>query len=347
MAMVVAYYVFIAADRYVSEVSLSVSSTDGSSAVSATGLESLIGITPNSKEDALHLKEYVHSLDMLKILDEKINLRSIYESQKLDLFFRLFANTDQEKYLEYYRSRVEVYYDEVSGLLNVKVEGFSPDDALLISSTILAESERFINELSHKISREQMKFAEDELIKAKQRYQDAKNELISFQNKYGVFNPEAQAEAKANFITEIEVKISQKETELNTNLSYLNDSAPSIIALKSEIASLKSQLKKEIAKVASTNSDKKLNDLASRFKDLFLQAGFAEDIYKTALTSVEKTRIEASRKVKQLVVIQTPSKPQTAIYPEKIYNIVTIFIILSMAFGVFRLVKAIVEEHRY
>nr|WP_277934057.1 capsule biosynthesis protein [Campylobacter hyointestinalis] len=347
MVAVIFYYTFIAADRYVSEVSLTVKSTDGTSQAAISGIESLIGIPSSSTEDTKHLQEYIKSFDMLQKLDEKINLRSLYEKQKLDLFFRIYPSTSKESYLEYYRSRIHLLFDDTTKLLNVAIEGFSPEDARLISTTILEESERFINELSHKISREQMQFAEIELSKAKQKYQEAKQELIIFQNEYGVLDPQTQAQEKANYITEIEIAISKKETELGAMLSYLNEYAPQVIALKSELDALKNQLKKESIKVASSDSNKKLNDLVSKFQDLSLQLKFAEDVYKTALTSVEKARIEASRKVKQLVVIQSPSVPETAIYPQKIYNTITIFIILSLLFGIGRLIKAIIEEHRY
>ncbi|MGI7708704.1 capsule biosynthesis protein, partial [Campylobacter coli] len=38
---------------------------------------------------------------------------------------------------------------------------------------------------------------------------------------------------------------------------------------------------------------------------------------------------------------------QSAKYPEKIYNILTAFIVLSLIFGVIKFVKMIIEEHKY
>lgn len=346
MVFVVLYYLFIAADRYVSEVYLGVQSSNSKSS-GTDALSSLIGVPPSSKEDVMHVKEYIHSLDMLNILNDHINLRYLYEKQTLDPFFRLYSNMNQESYHNYYKNRIDLSYDEATGLLKMKVEGFEPSDAQLIATEVLQEVDRFINELSHKISREQMAFSEDELIKAKERFQIAKNNLIEFQNRYGMFDPQNQAEAKAKLGLEIEAKIAQKETELATMLSYLNDSAPQVVALRAEISALKNQLVKESAKVASKESKSKLNELASKYQDLAIEAVFSEDAYKIALNAVEQNRIEANKKAKQLLVIQKPSLPQSAIYPEKIYNIVTIFLILSLLYGIGRLIKDIVEEHKY
>nr|WP_236845217.1 capsule biosynthesis protein [Campylobacter sp. P0222] len=347
MIVVIFYYTFIAADRYVSNVSLSVKSTDGGSPISLSGIESLVGVASSSTEDIKLLQEYIKSFDMLQKLDEKINLRSLYEKQKLDLFFRIYSSTSKESYLKYYRDRIHILFDDTTGLLNVAVEGFSPEDARNISAAILEECERFINEISHNIAREQLRFAQGELESAKQKYKDAKNELLAFQNEYGVFDPQSLAKTKAGFITEIELQISKKETELNTMRSYLNDNAPEIAALKAELRAHREQLEKERRKVASNASQDKLNDVVAQFEALYLNLSFAEDVYKTAITAVETTRIEIGRKAKQVVVIQSPYVPDSAAYPNKMYNIITIFVILTLIFGVVRLVRAIIDEHRY
>ena len=347
MIVVIFYYTFIAADRYVSNVSLSVKSTDGSSPISLSGIESLVGVASSSTEDIKLLREYIKSFDMLQKLDEKINLRSLYEKQKIDLFFRIYSSTSKESYLKYYRDRIHILFDDATGLLNVAVESFSPEDARIISAAILEESESFINEISHNIAREQLRFAHGELESAKQKYKDTKNELLAFKNEYGVFDPQSLAKTKAGFITEIELQISKKETELNTMRSYLNDNAPEIVALKAELRAHKEQLEKEKSKVASNASQDKLNDVVAQFEALYLNLSFAEDVYKTAITAVETTRIEIGRKAKQVVVIQSPYVPDSAAYPNKMYNIITIFVILTLIFGVVRLVRAIIDEHRY
>ena len=117
--------------------------------------------------------------------------------------------------------------------------------------------------------------------------------------------------------------------------------------LKSEINALKKQLAKETSKIVSSSNSKRLNDLAARFQDLTIEAQFAQDAYTVALTSIETTRIESSRKIKQLVVIQNASEPQDPEYPKKIYNILTIFVLLSAIYGIVKLIAMIIEEHKY
>lgn len=344
---VIFYYIFIAANRYVSESVLSVKSTTQDSGIT-TGLASLLTNNSISSEDINYLKSYIHSLDMLNILEEKIQIKELYQKQKLDFFYSISGSANQEEFLKYYQNRVKISNDSTAnGILKVEVEGFDPQSAHLIATTIVKESEKFINEISHKIAREQMRFAEEELLQFKNRYQQAKDELLAFQNKYGVFDPLKQAESALGLIGKLESNIAAKEAELLMMQSYINDSAPQIITIKSEIMALKKQLQKEKSKIASGATSQKLNDLAAKFQDLTIEAGFAESAYKAALKAYETARIEALRKIKQVVVVQSPSLPQSAKYPESIYNTLTAFMILSLIFGIVKFIRMIIEEHRY
>lgn len=346
MSLAIMYYTFISANRYVSESVVTVRKANSGISESG-GLAMLAGFAPSSHEDNLFLREYIHSLDMLKVLDTKLAVRKAYEAQTRDPFFRLYSWMTQEWYLEYYRNRVEVVFDSITGLLYIRVEAFTPQQAQAINQAILSESERFVNELSHKMSREQMAFAEEELKKAKERYALSKGSLLAFQNKHGVFDPMAQAQAKASISEELEATVTKKEAELGAMLSYLQESAPQVIALRAEISALKTQTAKEKSRVISNSNGEKLNDLAARYQDLVIEAGFAEDIYKVALASVEKTRIEASQKIKQLAVIQTPILPEIAEYPRRLYNLATAFILLLLLAGILQLVKVTIEDHKY
>jgi capsular polysaccharide transport system permease protein len=347
MVLIIIYYIFFAANRYVSESVVTVRQANNSAVSAASGLALLAGVSPSSREDVLFLREYIHSLDMLKILDKKLGVRKSYEAQTSDPFFRLYGWMSQESFLWYYRNRVEVVYDDMTGLLRIRAEGFTAEQAKAINEAILSESERFVNEMSHRMSREQMTFAEEELKIEKERYALDKNALLAFQDTHGVFDPVAQAQAKASLFEELDSTIAKKEAELGAMLSYLQESAPQVVALRSEITALKIQAQKEKGKIASGTAGEKLNSLASRYQDLVIEAGFAEDAYKVALASVEKTRIAASQKIKELAVIQSPILPETAEYPKRLYNLISILIFLLLLAGIIRLIKATIEDHKY
>lgn len=345
MALAAVYYLFLAADRYVSESVISVKQSGDVVASPASGLAAMFGATPPSREDTLYLQEYIRSLDMLKHLEARLQLRKAYEAEHLDPIFRLYAGTSQEWLHWYFDRRVELVFDDLSGLLKVRVQAFDPGFAQAVNQEILAQSERFVNEVSHRMAREQMAFAEAELLKARERYQAAKARLVAFQNKHKLLDPLAQAQAQATLATQLEAELAQKETELKTLLGYLQEDAYQVVSARQQIAAIKSQLEQERAKVASGQGGR-LNTLAAEFQSLTLDVGFAEDAYKAALSAVETTRIEASRKLKSLVVVSSPGRPEVAEYPQRFYNLVTLLLGLTLFYGVVRLVIATIQDHR-
>jgi capsular polysaccharide transport system permease protein len=346
MVIAALYYAAIAADRYVSESMISVRQSGDVATAAASGIATLLtGSNPQSREETLYLKEYIHSMDMLRHLDARFNLREAYGAEKLDPIYRLWGGTSQEWFHEYYRNRVEVLYDDINGLLTVRVEGFEPAFAHAVNVEILAQSERFVNEISHRLARDQLAFAESELRKAGERLRDAKAGLLSFQNKHGVFDPLAQAQAAATLSTQLTAEIAHKEAELKAMLGYIQESAPQAEALRNQIAALKAQTQLEQQKVASGNGGR-LNKLAADYQNLVLEAGFAEEAYKAALAAVETTRIEASRKIKSVAVIESPVTPETAIYPRRIYNLITLLVALVLLYGIVSLTIATIKDHR-
>ena len=346
VALAVIYFTVFAADRYVSESIVTVRQANHDTAALPGTALLLAGITPPAREDNLYLRQYIHSLDLLKKLDAELGLRAHYEAETLDPFFRLWGGTSQEWFLEYYRSRVEVLFDEIAGLLTVRVQGFEPEFAQKLNAAILRDSEAFVNAYSQRMAREQMQFAEGELDRAAQRLQAAKTEVLAFQTKYKLLDPTAEAQASGALVAELQASLARQETELRALRSYLNEDSFQVQALRNQVDAIRKQLESERSRATNGQRDVRLNEQAARFQDLLLRAGFAEDAYKLALAAVENARIDASRKVKSLVVIESPHQPEEAIYPRRLYNLITLFIVCCLLYGVTRLVVATIREHQ-
>ncbi len=78
---------------------------------------------------------------------------------------------------------------------------------------MLKESERFINELSHQIARDQQAFAEGELEKARHRLDASKSALLAFQNRNQMLDPQASAVAASSAVNNLTEQKIRLETE--------------------------------------------------------------------------------------------------------------------------------------
>lgn len=340
------YYLFIVSDRYVSEAKLSVKQTGEENGASLPVLGFFSGGNSLVKEDNIFLKEYIHSFDMLDYLDRSLDLRMSYQEKNIDFISRLSPKASREDFLDYYRRHVDVYYDESSSVITLKVQAFDPNFARQVNQAIIEESERFINAISHKIATEQMLFIEDELAKAKDRLQASTGKMLSFQDKYHVIDPVEQAKATAAFITQMESNLAASEAEIRNLMTYLNEDSYQVIAMKNKIESLRQQIIKEKVRIASSGNNNRLNEISAKFSDIQIDVDFLTDIYKTSLTAMEKTRIDAAKKLKNLVVIASANLPEEAAYPRKAYILTIIFIALNLVFGISRLIIAIIKEHK-
>ena len=179
----------------------------------------------------------------------------------------------------------------------------------------------------------------------KQRLKDLTAQLVAFQNETGMLSVSEQGAALNSIMNELQAELVRNQTELQTLTSYLNNSSPQVVALKQRIDALQKQLNAEQTRL--TDSDAiTLNDLAARQQELQLDLDLATRAYSSALVALESARTEASRKLKQLVVVSSPHLSEEAKYPRVAYTLTNILLILLAVYALVRMIRATVREHR-
>ncbi len=347
MILALVYYSLLALDRYVSTAQVAVRQVGNNETPQMPGLAVMLsGLNPTSREETLYLREFLTSQDMLNVLQQKLDWSTHYAGRWQDPFYWLSNNAQREDLLEYYRRIVSAHFDEQTGLLSVSVQAFDPRFAEEVLKIMLGESERFVNELSHRMAREQMAFAQSELAKARTVYEDRREDMLKFQSTNNLLDAEATAKARAEIIAELEANLTKERTTLKGLSGTLNADTPQIRQQRNRISALEQQLASEIQRLVSQKGGDKLNVVASRYRNLTIDAAIAEEAYKFAVSSVESARIEASKKLRSLVTVVSPNLPDRATYPDRIYNLVTLLIALMLFYGIARFVIATIEDHR-
>ncbi|MDH2050035.1 ABC transporter permease [Achromobacter marplatensis] len=347
MILALVYYSLLALDRYVSTAQVAVRQVGNNETPQMPGLAVMLsGLNPTSREETLYLREFLTSQDMLNVLQQKLDWSTHYAGRWRDPIYWLSNNAQREDLLEYYRRIVSAHFDEQTGLLSVSVQAFDPRFAEEVLKIMLGESERFVNELSHRMAREQMAFAQSELAKARTAYEDRREDMLKFQSTNNLLDAEATAKARAEIIAELEANLTKERTTLKGLSSTLNADTPQIRQQRNRINALEQQLASEIQRLVSQKGGDKLNVVASRYRNLTIDAAIAEEAYKFAVSSVESARIEASKKLRSLVTVVSPNLPDRAVYPERIYNLITLLLALVLLYGIVRFVIATVEDHR-
>lgn len=342
---VTVYWQWLAADRYVSEARVVLQRSDLSSG-QVTDIASLIGgPAGGSRSDQLWLRDHLLSVDMLREAEAALQLRAHY-SQRGDWFTRLWsADEPLELFHEYFQKRITVELDEFAGVLSIEVQAYTPQMAHALAAFLLERGEQAMNRMGHALAEEQVHFLEQQVATLGTRVQATRMAVMDFQNKRGLVSPTATTENLAAVVGRLEAQLSELQTRRRALIGYLQPSAPNVVELDLQIAAVEKQMQQERDRLAAP-AGKRLNAAVEEFQRLELEAQFAQDIFKTALVALEKGRVEATRTLKKLTVLQSPVMPEYPLRPRRHYNTVVYSIVILLLAGVAHLLLAIVRDHQ-
>ena len=342
------YWGLLASDRYVSEAHVIIARTDATSSGQNGGMVGSIGNSNSTEFLAyqLWLRDYLLSVDMMDFLNNKLNLRAHYSDWHRDPLSRLwFEDSSLETFHSYYLSRVSAELDNNSGALIIQAQAYTPQMAHDIAAMLVEKGEAYMNSMAQNMAEQQISFLEKQVNILKERSIQARQSVLSFQDRKGIVSPVTTATSIDTAINSLDAQRTALEASRNALLSYLMPNNPSVLVLDQQIAGIEKQINAERARLASPKG-KTLNEMADEFQQLEMNAESIEDTYKSALSALETGRIEAALTMRKVFVLQSPTMPQYPLEPRRIYNIAVFIIIMFLIAGVVHLIAAIIRDHQ-
>lgn len=339
------YQCFWASERFESQAQIIVQQPDSLSTMDPSlALLSGMGVTAGGSDTEL-VKAYINSNDMLTYLNSELDLRSHYGNSSIDYFSRVHADDSKESYLQFYKKHIKVNINDKSGVITVFSQAFDADFAHKLTQKIVERSEWYINSIGHQLAEAQLTFIKGEHQLVEDKLQDAQTKLLMFQQKYNLLDPKAEGLAMQQITYTLEGQIAAKQTELKTLKSVMSNKAPQVKLLENELKALLSQLKTERSKLAQ-NSDEEIpvSEILSRFTNYQIKMELALKSYTSSQVSLEKSRIEAYRQIKYLIVVESATLPEENKYPTSFYNISLFLLLLSISFGIGKIIFVTVKE---
>lgn len=344
----VPYWLFFASDRYVSNAIVLVQRTDQVSGAQISVPPSIAGLAGAGNLDSadqLLLTQYLLSLDMLKKLDTAFDLRSHFSGWSHDPISRmLLKNEPIEWFYQYWLSRVDIEYDQYNGVVTIQVQAYDAKTAQEIVEFMIREGQAKMNLISHQLAQSRVDFLTKEVTTTHERLLDDTQTLIDFQNHRGLVAPETTVQSLNALIASLEAQKTAVQTQLDSLPSTLSASQPIVLMLRKNLAAIKQQIAERQAELASP-SKKTLNYTVEEFQRLQMQVGFDQDMYKTALSALEQGRIDASRTLKMVSVLQSPTMPDYPLEPTRLYNVLVTVLIGLAVVGVLKLTESIILDH--
>lgn len=344
VVVVSVYWLLIASDKYLSETNVVLETPQ--LAAPTLNFSSLLGGGGKDTGDMLLLRDYLLSVDMLKLVESEVGFKEHYSKTDWDFFSRLSSeNVTIEELHEYYLNRVSIELDEYAKVLRIKVESFSPEVSYEIVNLLIAKGEAHMNHMGQRLASEQVRFLENQVSLLNENFDAARQELLDYQNNNGLVSPTGTVENLSAVVASLEAKLASLKAEKKVLRSYQSTRSPQIKRVATQISALEEQIVYESKRMAK-KSGNALNSLSSEYQTLELRAMFAQESYSGALAALETTRIEAARKLKQVSILQSPTFAEYSVKPRRIYNMTVYLIIALFLTLILQMLILIVRDHR-
>ena len=342
------FFAFVASDQFATESRFAVrGSSGGSSAVDLGGLFSLgSGAVDAESSDSYIVQEFIQSREMVELLIEKANFIAVYSRDSADAFYRLDPEGSIEDFVEYWRMMSSVKFDTDTGIINLRVRAFRPQDAQKLTETVIEESEKLVNDLSLRAREDSLQSARREVAIAEQRYADSRKALAAYRGDEQEIDPAATATSRQTLVGELEGELARLRSELRALKTTMSEESPRVVYVETRIEALRNQIQDERERMAEEeiSGQPGLTERLSRFEELTAEREFAEKAYVSTLSALEAARMEALKQQRYLAVFVEARTPQDALYPEGIRWTLVIFGALILAWGIVALISAAVRD---
>jgi capsular polysaccharide transport system permease protein len=339
------YFAFFAHDVYVSESHFIVRNQERQSSSGITGFLQSSGLS-TADADTYSVQDFLTSRDALHQLDERLAMRQAMGRTEVDWLKRFpgpFYDGSFESLLLYYRRNVvETDLDTTSQIVSLMTRAFTADDAYRINETLLQLSEDLVNKMNDRARTDLVHFATSDVQAAEQAATAATNAVSAYRNGDTIYNPDKQSELQLQRVEQVNADLMATRRQL-ADVEAVAPVSPQIPVLAARVKMLEASVNAESSKVAG--GKRSLSTKSAEFAAISLQQDFAARRLQLALSTLQSAREDALHKQLYVERINEPNRPDIAIEPKRVRNVLATLILSLIVFGVVSLLTASVKEH--
>lgn len=340
------YFGIFASDQFTSQSSFVVRSPKSQSSLNGLGAILQGSGFSRAQDDIYTVQEYMQSRSALDALRKTMPVRDFYETQGdvLSRFNGFGLRGEEEAFYQYYKDKVGIHFDSVSGISNLNVTAFDAGEAQQINRALLKQGEVLINQLNERARQDTIRYAEEVVSAAEEQVKEASAKLTEFRIANGIFDLKAQSDVQMGLVSKLQDELIVIQTQLD-QVKAVTPENPQIPGLVAREKSLRREISQQMRAI-SGGGESSLSNRASDYQRVYLENELAEKQLAAAMTSLESAKAEADRQQLYLEVVSQPNKPDLAHEPKRLYNIVATFIIGLIVYGIATLLSASIREHK-
>jgi len=336
-----------AADQYPSTIGFSVRAEENGAAIEILG--GLTDLSSSSGKDTDILFEFIQSQQLVQQIDAKLDLHEIYTKVENDPIFSLKPDSPIEDLVDYWHRMVKVFYDGGTGLIEIRVLAFDPQDAQNIGRAIFEESSKLINELSAISRDDATRYAREELDRAVERLKQAREAITAFRLRTQIVDPNADVQTQMGLLGTLQTQLAEALIELELLRETTRDGDPRVAQAVRRIGVIRNQIELERRKFGVGGQGPGGEDYASVFAEyerLTVDREFAEQAYTVSLSNYDAALSEAQRKSRYLAAYIQPTLAETSKYPQRLILLGLVGLFLTMIWAIMVLIYYSVRDRR-
>jgi capsular polysaccharide transport system permease protein len=342
----VAYLYGRAQDQYHSEVAFSIRSEEAASAA-ASLLGAITSIGSGSASDADILFDFIASQKIVEEIDREIDLRAIYSSAENDPLFALALPATIEDLTAHWGRMTDVSFESGAGIIHVRANAFTPEDAHAITTAILAKSGALVNALSEQAREDAVRFAREELAAAEEKLRAMRQKLSEFRRANRIVDPSADVAGQMGLLNALQSELAQALVERDTVRAFADESDQRIVQANRRIDAITQRIDAERASLGAEGDEGvDLPEVVGAYEELLVDLEFANAAYTQAMAGLSAAQAEARRQSRYLAPHIEPTLAQSALYPRRLALSGMIGLFLVLGWSVLMLIYYNIRDNR-
>ena len=325
-----------AADQYASRVAFSVRTEEQSSAIELLG--GITELSGSSSSDTDILFAYLSSQELVSRVDSDVDLRSVWAriSVEDDPLFAFDPIGTIEDLKAHWERKISIVYDSGTGLIDLEVLAFDPQDSLRVAQAILNECTEMINSLSRIAQEDSIRFTREELANAVERLKTARRALTHFRNRTQIVDPSIDTQNQMGLLVTLQQQLAEALIDYDLLQDTTRESDPRIAQAKRRIDVIEARISSERGNLGlgeEGESGEAFANLVGEYEGLIVDREFAETAYTASLAAHDSALAEVRKQSRYLAAHVKPTLAERAEFPkrEKILMLIALFCFFSWA----------------
>lgn len=292
--------------------------------------------------------DYVQSPGAVEALQQKIDIAALLHKGN-DPITRFQSDPSPEQLYAEWQRVVTAYYDPITSLAFVKIRAFSAADSLLIANTLMKLSEDLVNKIANRANADAVKFATEEVARARQRVADAANAMKDYRNGDQVIDPTTMAVGpNVALLTVLRQNVSTLETQVDSLLGQnFTPTSPTVKYYTAQLNAARSQLQQVEREVKSSRNGKTaLSTVVGTYESLDLARQYANLAYTNSMLALDQTRANAAAQHIYLTPYSQPTLPRSPSGPNVVQTTLIAFCAIAFAWVILLMIFRSVREAR-